>query len=109
MRSILFVGPLILLIWISDSGWIIHLLASLLVRSRILRFTSGATPAGLLTASMSETSYTCMKLKCVRIWGIFTRNSNHGLGGCPVNSGSQMTTLLKNRTLKDNMVNLSMI
>ena len=44
----LFVGPLIPLFWIKKSGWI-----PLLMCNRILRFTSGSTPADLLVASLA--------------------------------------------------------
>ena len=57
---ILFVGPLIPLFWtsgdvcprVSKPGWIPRLLAVSPVCNGFLRFTSGATPTDLLTASM---------------------------------------------------------
>ena len=39
--------------WVSKPGWIPHLHASLPAHNRCLRFTSGATPADFLAASMA--------------------------------------------------------
>ena len=38
--------------WVSNPGWIPHLHASSPMHNRCLRFSSGATPADLLTADI---------------------------------------------------------
>ena len=72
--QVLFVGPLKLLFWTSgdicpmfqSQGGFPHLHASLPMHNRFLRFTSGATPADLLMASMAAEPFHSGTFTCVQ-------------------------------------------
>ena len=77
-----------LLPWVSNLGWIPHLCASLPVHNRFLRFTSGATPADLLAASMAASCVPYMHI-CSRGRMLeFDRETSCTISRCAIHSAT---------------------